>query len=502
MTIGALDPKSWRTLLGGTWRQRAGRIASSGPGSGFGGRTLCLSESPPPEGPFELAVDVHLEDESAAAGLVFHSDGGDKHYGFYPTGGALRLTRFEGPDVYRWKILNTVSSEHYRNGQWNTIHVRVDGTRFTCSVNGEVVIEAEDSALGPGKVGLVKFRDPSAEFRRFRVDRDVPDGKVSDDETQRILTSAARDDAEAIADLARASAAAVHVLHDRANDLEKQADRLRRLADQVHRRATERELVALLKAKEEDVDLLRSALLLAKLDNDDLDVEPYVEMVDRMAHEVEEQAGDVGDAEKLDVLIQYLFRESGFHGGSSDYYHRSNSYVNEVLDDREGLPITLSVVFMEIARRIGLPVVGVSAPGHFLVEFKPAGGEGQLIDVFDGGKFVTPADAAVLSGQAVTDEQLAPATKRQIILRMLANLLGVAERERDSAAMLGYLDVILALDDDASMERWVRAVLRFQNDRSDEAADDLDRLLRQMPAELNLDRVQELREVIRRQIGR
>src|SRR5216684_5716061 len=83
---------------------------------------------------------------------------------------------------------------------------------------------------------------------------------------------------------------------------------------------------------------------------------------------------------KLAALNKYLFTERGFHGSRQDYYNRSNSYLNEVLDDREGIPITLSVLYIELARRVGLKVVGIPLPGHFVVEFLPEKGEGKLID--------------------------------------------------------------------------------------------------------------------------
>ncbi len=111
LTIGALDAEEWTTLGGAHWRQRAGRILVEGMGSGFGGRTLCLSKRPVPKVPFEVCVAVKLDDESGAAGLVFHADGRDNHYGFYPSGGGLRFVRFEGPDVYTWHILKELRSE-------------------------------------------------------------------------------------------------------------------------------------------------------------------------------------------------------------------------------------------------------------------------------------------------------------------------------------------------------------------------------------------------------
>ena len=99
----------------------------------------------------------------------------------------------------------------------------------------------------------------------------------------------------------------------------------------------------------------------------------------------------------------FLFEELGFHGSRTDYYNRSNSYMNEVIDDREGLPITLSVLYLELARRLDLNVAGIGLPGHFVVRFEPSGESkaGQLIDVFDGGKPMT-RDQAVERAVAST----------------------------------------------------------------------------------------------------
>ena len=102
LTLGRLDPARWTTLFGGRWQQRGGLIAVAGAGSGFGGRSLCLTEREVPATPFDLAVSVKLADEAGAAGLAFHADGGDRHYGFYPSGGKLRVVRFDGPCVCEW----------------------------------------------------------------------------------------------------------------------------------------------------------------------------------------------------------------------------------------------------------------------------------------------------------------------------------------------------------------------------------------------------------------
>src|SRR5204862_766334 len=133
----------------------------------------------------------------------------------------------------------------------------------------------------------------------------------------------------------------------------------------------------------------------ALLDNDEVDVEAYRKEVDRMGRDLTATLPkDADDKAKLAALNKYLFTQRGFHGSRGDYYHKSNSYLNEVIDDREGLPITLSVLYLELARRIGVKVEGVGLPGHFVVRHVPAKGDPQLIDVFDGGKALSRQDAA------------------------------------------------------------------------------------------------------------
>ncbi|MDF1816879.1 MAG: S1C family serine protease [Verrucomicrobiales bacterium] len=168
-TIGTLDPRQWSIVMKGDWNQKSGVIYAKTQGSGFGGRTLCLSEEELPEGPFEAAVKVKLEDESGAAGLAFSSDGGDIHYGFYPSNGKMRLTRFDGPSVYTWKILVDKEVESYNPGKWNQLKVRVEGETITGYVNGTEVLQVKDSGLPGRKAGLCKFRKTDARFREFRI---------------------------------------------------------------------------------------------------------------------------------------------------------------------------------------------------------------------------------------------------------------------------------------------------------------------------------------------
>ncbi len=505
-TIGELRADRWATHMGGEWRQRAGKLIASGMGSGFGGRMLCLSTDKIEGDTFELEVDVRLDDESGAAGLVFHSDDGDRHYGFYPTSGALRLTRFDGPDVFTWKILETVGSEHYRLGEWNHVKVAVSGDRISCYCNGELVIEKRDDGLEPGAVGLVKFRQPRAEFRRFRVGASLPSREVSEERRQAVLRLAdelplkGEPGVEGIEQLSRDADAAWTVLRERAHELRRQASRLEQLATLAHARAVTTDLVEAMADRDTGtVDLLRGALLVARLDNRELDIDEYVGIVDSMAAELlQEFSSDMDDVARFRATAEYLFQELGFHGSRAEYFHRSNSYLNEVLEDREGLPIALSIVLIELAQRVGLKIDGLSIPNHFIVRFVPEKGEPILMDPFSRGRVISLEEASQLSRSDLTAAKLESASERGIIIRMLRNLFGVADREQDLYGMLRYVDAIVAVDPDSAYDRWIRAALRARTAQPRGAESDLLWLIEKAPSGVDLRQVRDLLERVRR----
>jgi regulator of sirC expression with transglutaminase-like and TPR domain len=509
LTIGTLDPADWTILYDGHWRQRAGKIVAEGIGSGFGGRTVCLSQQKPPPVPYEAAVTVRLDDESGAAGLVFHADGGDKHYGFYPSAGQLRLTRFEGPDVYSWTILEQKPSPHYHPGDWNTLKVHIDKEKILCYVNGHLAIESTDAGLSNGKAGLAKFRQTRAEFKHFQVAREIKDARLPVELVQRITKSVAKlpignaAPPELVDALLPDGAASVTVLRNRAKALDQEAAQLRGLAQAVHQKRVQSDLVKVFQGKEEDIDVLHAALLLAKLDNDELDVELYRKEIDRMARDLAAAAPkEADDKTKLAALNKYFFTEHGFHGSRSDYYNKANSYLNEVLDDHEGIPITLSILYMELARRMDVKVVGVGLPGHFVVQHVPAKGEGQLFDIYEGGRSVTLKEARQLvrdyTDRPARDADLAPVSKKAIIVRMLHNLMGIARGESDIKSALRYLDTILAIKPDASDEHMLRAAARYQVGNRDGALEDVDWILEHKPESINLERVREFRRMLER----
>ena len=513
LTMGRLDPRHWEPLFGATWRRRGGVLAVAGSGDGFGGRSLCLSNDKPPKLPFEIAVNVKLDSEAGAAGLVFHSNGADQHYGFYPSAGQLRLTRFEGPNVFTWKVLADVPSEAYRPGRFNHLKVRVEADRIRCYVNDTLVIDSTEVTFSSGQVGMCKFRDTQAEFKGFRVAKEIPPTLPSAELDQQLTATIEQLPAlstlqqESLEPLVAHPQAAAYLLAREAEALEQRANQLRQVAADVHTGVVVKELLAELSQPEEKIDLARAALLIAKLDDPTLDADAYLAELAALATEVTSELKQSATADdRIAALNQLLFKQLGFHGGRTNYYHRANSYLNRVMDDREGLPITLSLLYMELAHRVGVKVEGVGLPSHFIVRYETANGEQQLLDPFEQGEKLSRDQAANLvremAGIPLVEEHLTAVDKRAMSIRMLTNLLGSAQRGTgsgpDKVAMLGYLEALLALTPDSAQYLGMRAVVRYELGRWEAALTDLDTILEQNPPGVDLDRIRELRDYFAR----
>ena len=518
LTIGALNPKIWRPL-GARWTQRAGVLRVRESGGGFGGRALCESLQVPPAPPYEISVRVKLGDESGAAGLSFCGDGGDIHYGFYPSAGQLRLTRFNGPDVYSWTILNQVTAPSYRPGEWNLLRVRVEPDRIICKVNGETVIDSPDAVLRAGAVGLCSFRGTEAEFREFRIDG--PDGAAPSAEADAARAAVTRlaageaDAPELRAALESAPDAARAAAETAAAALEKRAATLREAANEAASAAVARRLAVLLTPPDgTPPPLAEAALTLARLDNPDLDPAPYLEEIDRMAADLRDSLTDAERADPraaLARLNRWMFEENGFRGSRDDFNSRSNSYLNEVIDDREGLPITLAVLHMELARRIGLDVTGVGLPLRFMNRLTLPGGDAAnephaagpvYIDVYDRGRLLTKGEAAALiqelSGAPPDEASWKAATPAEIIRRMLNNLTARAAEDTDAPRLLRYVGAALALDPGDIEARLRRAFLHASAGRNAAAIEDARYLLDHHPEAPGADRLREMIENLSR----
>jgi len=212
-------------------------------------------------------------------------------------------------------------------------------------------------------------------------------------------------------------------------------------------------LAELVARDEPAIDLARACLLIAQDAYPGLDVDGYLGEIERLAARLRGRLPAAEDAEaRIVALNEFLFADLGFTGNADNYYDPRNSYLNEVLDRRTGIPLTLSVLYMEVGRRIGLPLEGVSFPGHFLVRLQLRGAL-LVLDPFSGGEPQSEADlrarlrrvipegatGPVPLEQLPLEQFLEPAGKRQILARLLRNLKGIY-RETDKPQRL--LDVL------------------------------------------------------------
>jgi regulator of sirC expression with transglutaminase-like and TPR domain len=202
---------------------------------------------------------------------------------------------------------------------------------------------------------------------------------------------------------------------------------------------------ALLDAPEARLDV--AALEIACIETPDLDAEPFLAILDRMASAIASRLpSGVSGREFVLAANRYLFDELGFHGNEMDYNDPRNSCLNYVLDRRTGIPIALSVVYIEIARRIGQPVSGIGLPGHFIVEYND-GDFTTYIDPFHSGKLLSADDCRQLArartGSDADATALAPVGTRYILVRMLNNLRSAYFRSKRFEKMVAVTDLLL-----------------------------------------------------------
>jgi regulator of sirC expression with transglutaminase-like and TPR domain len=206
---------------------------------------------------------------------------------------------------------------------------------------------------------------------------------------------------------------------------------------------------------ETTLDLSRAALAIARPEYPNLNTDVYVARISALADEVASHlCGGENDPERSIAALNYvLFRKHGFRGNREAYFDARNSFLNDVIERRVGIPISLSVLYMEVGRRLGLPLWGVGFPGHFLVKYRDDDQE-IIIDPFDGGEIKTHDSLerllAGLYGQrvALTPELLEPATKRQTLRRMLNNLKFIYIKLRELVKALGALDRMMIAEPD------------------------------------------------------
>ncbi|MFQ5657317.1 MAG: SirB1 family protein [Candidatus Methylomirabilales bacterium] len=234
---------------------------------------------------------------------------------------------------------------------------------------------------------------------------------------------------------------------------------------------------------EEQIDLAEASLLIASEEYPHLDIAGYVDRIQYMAERVKDRMGLELEPEKLIKGInRYLFDEEGFRGNSEDYYDPKNSFLNEVIDRRKGIPITLSVLYMEIAWRLDLPLVGVGLPGHFIVKYQAADRE-ILINPFHRGILLSEEDCQRTLDRIYEDKiafhqgLLTPTPKRSILTRLLNNLKGIYLHRRDFARALGVVERLLLIEPDSPTELRDRGLIYAEMKILSSAITDLRRYL-------------------------
>ncbi len=213
-------------------------------------------------------------------------------------------------------------------------------------------------------------------------------------------------------------------------------------------------LAKIAKVSEQELNLAEAALLIAMDEYPGLDVDAYLRQIDELATAVQQRLpAQAGLEDTLVTLNQFLFVEQGFSGDTENFDDPRNSFLNEVLDRKRGIPITLSIIYMEVGRRLGLSLKGVSFPGHFLVKFSTREGE-VVLDPFSGGSLMSKEDLEEMLEEAygAADavhaplEHLLTATgKKEILVRMLRNLKGAYLRREHFDKALTVVDRILLI---------------------------------------------------------
>ncbi len=263
-------------------------------------------------------------------------------------------------------------------------------------------------------------------------------------------------------------------------------------------------------AKDEaELNLARAALLLAgHITQTGESPTYYLTLLNDMAEAVRPAVLPAATAlAAVTALNHYLFTELGFHGNTENYYDPDNSFLNQVLDSRTGIPISLSLVYLEIGWRLGLPMQGVGLPGHFIVSYTlPAAT--LYIDPFHGGRILSEDDCMVLSSAPITNlaffrqNYLRPVAKKAILFRMLLNLKQIYLHQEAWEAAYRTIDLMLNVRPDQSDEFRDRGLVALRLHRWHEAAFDIRRYLFLTPNPPDLVELKQHLDMIEEQLSR
>jgi regulator of sirC expression with transglutaminase-like and TPR domain len=252
------------------------------------------------------------------------------------------------------------------------------------------------------------------------------------------------------------------------------------------------------------IPLAEAALLMACEEYPQLEISPFIDQLDEIAEEARSLLRE-GDSprETIDKINSVLFDRMGFRGNTEDYYDPRNSFFNDVMERRVGIPITLSAVYLEVARRLEVPIVGVGMPGRFLVKYRTPLEE-LILDPFNRGEIIGREECrsmlTELYGADVqfTEQMLERATHRQILARMLNNLKVIYLKAQTYDKALAMVDMMLMVQPEDVEQYRDRGLLHLQLRQFEAAAKDLDHYLKAVPDSTDKEEIQEhLKELSR-----
>lgn len=238
---------------------------------------------------------------------------------------------------------------------------------------------------------------------------------------------------------------------------------------------------------EEQIDLAKAALYIAQEEYPNLDPAEYLNALDTMASEVQERLPDERyPLRTIQTINQYLYDDLKFTGNTEDYYAPRNSFLNDVIDRRTGIPITLSLIYLEVAKRLDFPMVGIGMPGHFLI--KPDFQEAAIyVDAFNGGEILFEQDCQERLSQIyqqpiqLKPSFLEPVSNRRFLARMLMNLKLIYLNGSDLPKALAAIERILLLFPGSPMELRDRGLIYYQLGEWALACQDLETYLVRVP---------------------
>ena len=254
---------------------------------------------------------------------------------------------------------------------------------------------------------------------------------------------------------------------------------------------------------DENINLAKAALYIAQEEYPQLNIDEYINALDTMANEVKERLPDQRYPLRIiNTINQYIYQDLGFQGNTKDYYSPQNSFLNDVIDQRAGIPITLSLIYLEIAQRLDFPMVGIGMPGHFLI--RPNFDDvGIFVNAFNNGETLFEQDCEELLTQIYQQpvkmqaQFLEKVSNRHFLARMLTNLKHIYLQQRQLTKALTTVERILLLFPSSAIQMRDQGLIKLELKQWEQACQDLEFYLAMVPNAEDAPIIRQLLDKIR-----